>query len=86
MNEVLKGAVSIGMLRYVASWPAVGMPEWANTVARRMLDQGVTPIRVKEVIAEMERVRRVTARRLLKTDVTEADIQFAKILNEHREL
>lgn len=75
-----KKAVSLGMLRGVAGWPCPEMPEWANTAAVRMKDMGVDGIRIKQVIADMEIVRRKKARESVHAAITEFDAGLADFL------
>lgn len=75
-------AVSIGMLRGVVSWPAEEMPEWANTVARRMQSSGVGHQRIVEIIEEMEKARRARVRKSLgNPPITQFDAHLADMLN-----
>ena len=77
-------ACSIGMLRSSVGFPDTSLPVWANTVAKRMMDMGITNrVHIKNIIEEMEKERRRKFRAELGSGVpiTEFDEHLADLFN-----
>lgn len=79
-------ACSLGLLR-TAVFPAKELPEWANTVARRLKAMDIPVKRIKEIIEAMEIDRRAKVREELRAKTgmtcprTEFDEHLADMLN-----
>lgn len=82
-----KTGVSLGMLRSASKFPAPEFPDWANTMAVRMLDMGATMPVIKGILEKMEIERRIRVRkeisdRSIKVPVTEFDEYLGDLLSK----